>query len=342
MSAAATVRRSLISRRAVVAAGGAAALSALGSGALAQESTPSASPAASGEWTFTDDVGVTVTLPQRPTRIVADVNAAAPLWDFGIKPIAVSGWTVASDASWGNVDRETPVINAQDGAPEPDLESLVSLDAELFISIAWAPDDIWSFSTLEAYANTQAVVPVIAISVAGLADANMQRFIDLAVALGADLDSPELVEAKAAFEAAVATFSETASAKADLTTVFAGVDVNGDQWYMANPPDWADLSWYRSLGMTIVDPDVEPGAFWEYLSLEQAGKYPSDIFFNSTRAGSSTPEELQANPLFGVHPAIAAGQIGGWNQDFILSYQGLKAALDNMTSVLSTAEKVTA
>lgn len=342
MSAAATVGRSLVSRRAIVAGGGAMALAGLGRKAAAHDATPEASPAVGGGWTFTDDVGVTVTLPQRPTRIVADVNAAAPLWDFGIKPIAVSGWTVGSDASWGNVDRSTPVINAQDGAPEPDLESLVSLDAELFISIAWAPDDIWSFSSPEAYANTQAVVPVIALSVAGLANENMQRFIDLAVALGADLDSPELVQAKEAFEAAVATFSETASAKSDLTSVFAGVDVSGDQWYMANPPDWADLSWYRSLGMTIIDPDVEPGTFWEYISIEQAGKYPSDIFFNSTRAGSSTPEALQADPLFGTQPAIAAGQIGGWNQDFILSYQGLKAALDNMTSVLSAAEKVTA
>lgn len=325
----------------MVVAGGALALSALGGRAFAQDSTPVASPAADGPWTFTDDQGVTITLPQRPTRIAADLSAAAPLWDFGIRPIAVSGWTVATDAAWGNVDRSTPVINAQDGAPEPDLEQLVALDAELFVTIAWGKDDIWSFSTPENYANTQSVVPVLVLSVAGIADENLLRFVELAEALGADLNSPELVQAKTDFDSAVTSFSTVAAEKSDITSLFATVDVSGDGWNVAYPPDWADLSWFQSLGMSIVEPDVEPGMFWENLSMEQAGKYPSDVFFNSTRAGRSTPEELQANALFGLQPAIAAGQIGSWNQDFILSYQGLKASLDSVASTLAAAEKVT-
>jgi iron complex transport system substrate-binding protein len=316
------------------------AISALASAARAQESTPAVS-GADGEWSFTDDLGVTVTLPQRPTRIVADLNAAAPLWDFGIHPLAVSGWTVATDAAWGNVDRATPVINAQDGAPEPDLEKLLDLDADLFVTIAWTVDDIWSFSTTDAYKNTQAVVPVVALSVAGLASENLLRFVALAEQLGADLNGPELVQAKAAFDASVTAFMEAATARADVSALFAAVDASADEWYVAYPPDWADLSWYRSLGMTIVDPDVQPGAFWETLSLEQAARYPSDVFFNTTRAGRSTPEQLRANPLFAAHPAIAAGQIGSWNQDFILSYQGLTAALDSTAATLLAAEKVT-
>jgi iron complex transport system substrate-binding protein len=322
-------------------AGAAGALAALGMTrhSSAQENT--ASPEAGGEWTFTDDMGVTVTLPQRPTRIAADLNAAAPLWDFGVRPISVSGWTIASDASWGNVDRSTPVINASDTAPEPDIERLVAMDAEVFVTIAWAPDDIWSFSTKEAYATTQAVVPVIAISVAGMADKNLQRFADLAVALGIDLETPELVQAKADFDTAVAAFSAQAEEQAELTSLFAGIDIAGDQWYAAYPPDWADLMWYQSLGMNIIEPDVEPGAFWEYLSQEQALKYPCDILFNSLRTNRTSPEDLQNAPLWGQHPAVKAGQIGAWNQDFILSYQGLKAALDSMAATLSTAEKVT-
>ena len=41
--------------------------------ASAQEASPEATPAASGEWSFTDDKGVTVTLPSRPERLVIDV-----------------------------------------------------------------------------------------------------------------------------------------------------------------------------------------------------------------------------------------------------------------------------
>lgn len=69
----------------------------------AQDASPE-----SGEWSFTDDKGVTVTLPSRPERIVMDVNAAAPLWDFGIKPTALFGWNVLADGSLGE-DRKSVV-----------------------------------------------------------------------------------------------------------------------------------------------------------------------------------------------------------------------------------------
>src|SRR5262245_60469474 len=50
-------------------------------------STPVAE-SADGEWSVMDDAGRTVTLPARPQRIVADMNAASALWDFGIRPVA--------------------------------------------------------------------------------------------------------------------------------------------------------------------------------------------------------------------------------------------------------------
>ena len=99
------------------------------------------------------------------------------------------------------------------------------------------------------------------------------------------------------------------------------------------------MKWYQSLGMNIVEPDTEPGTFWESLSHEEAGRYTYDILFNSTRAGVSTADELKADALFGSLPAIAAGQIGAWNEDFILSYQGLKAALDTMSATLNAGHQ---
>ncbi|MBX3069809.1 MAG: ABC transporter substrate-binding protein [Thermomicrobiales bacterium] len=305
--------------------------------AMAQSGTPTSE----GEWTFTDDLGVTVTLPSMPTKIVADVNAAAPLWDFGIAPIAVSGWTVDTPASWGNVDPNTPVINAVAGAPEPSIEALIELGAELFVTIAWAPDDIWSFTSTEAYQQTNQIVPVVAISVVGTADKNMQRFIDLATALGADLGSEEITAAKARFDASVESFKSVAAEKADITSMFGSFPVEGAEWYAAFSPDWSDLSWYRELGMNIVDPDVEVGEFWEFVSKEEAVKYPTDVFFQSARAGGMSLEQMQAEPLISQHPAVKAEQVGPWNQDFILSYQGLADALDAMIATLSVAEKVT-
>jgi iron complex transport system substrate-binding protein len=220
---------------------------------------------------------------------------------------------------------------------------LIELGAELFVSITWSPDspeDVWSFSDADAYGQTNAIVPVVCISATGLANANMERFAELSALLGADLDAPELGEAKTAYTTAVADFSALVAEKSEISSLFAGIVEGAATWYLANPPDWADLAWYQSLGMNIVVPDAQPGEYWEELSLEQAGKYLSDVFFSSSRGESPTLEELVAMPTFAALPAMVSGQIGAWNQDFIMSYQGLTAALTNMIEVLSSAEKV--
>jgi iron complex transport system substrate-binding protein len=322
-------------------AGAALAGGALPSTSRAQNATPQASPAG-GEWTFTDDRGITVTLPRRPERIVADLSAAAPLWDFGIRPLAVSGWTLTSDPSWGNVDRSTPTINAQDDLPDPDNEKLIELQPDLFVSITWTPDDpseLWSFSSADNMAIAESIVPIVAISATGMADANLARFAELAGLLGVDLDSPEIAGAREEYDAAVSAFQALTAEKADVATLFASVG-DGTEWYAAYPPDWADLAWYRSLGLKMVDPAANPGEYWETLSREQAVKYPADVFFNSTRVGIFTPEQLQADTTFALHPAIAAGQIGAWNQDFIMSYQGMTEAMEHLVTTLNDAEKV--
>jgi iron complex transport system substrate-binding protein len=307
-------------------------------------SAQAATPAAGEGWSFTDDTGKTVTLPERPVRIAADLNAASALWDFGIKPVAVSGWTVGTGASWGNIDRETPNITVSVETSEPDLEALLDMRIDLFVTVAWGNNDEapyeWSFPDAGAYEPTNAVVPVIAISTTGRADENMLRFAELAESLGADLDTPELAEAKAAYEEARAEFERVAAEKADLTSLF--VYANGTAEYVAYLPIWADLTMYQALGLNIIVPDNVPeNDYWEQLSPEQASKYPSDILFQSTRLGIFTPEELAAHATYGSLPAVKAGQIAPWNQDFTQSYQGLTAALETIVTALAPAEDVT-
>jgi iron complex transport system substrate-binding protein len=333
------------SRRALLAAGGALAASTLIPGSThAQESTPAASPA-SGEWTFTDDKGVTVTLPTRPARIVADVNAAAPLWDFGVRPVAVFGWnaTPSGDfgAAGGNVDPEAvEVVGYPDETIQ--LEKTLAVDPDLIITITWTPDDpleYWSIST-EVVPEVQRIAPLLAISATGRADENTERFAELAAALGAELDTPELADAKARYDAALTGFPIAAAEKADLKVLFIYLDAT-QAIYIANPPDWADLTLYQNLGVNAVLPETDPDTFWEELSIEEANKYPADILFNSTRPGTLTPEQIKAHPTLSQLPAVQAGQIGLWNQDFIMSYQGMAEALETTIAVIKSATKVT-
>jgi N-acetylmuramic acid 6-phosphate (MurNAc-6-P) etherase len=61
---------------------------------------------------------------------------------------------------------------------------------------------------------------------------------------------------------------------------------------------------------------------------------------NSTRLGTLTLDELKEHPTFGVHPAVQAGQLAGWNQDFIQSYQGMADAMEHITATLRDSEKI--
>lgn len=334
-------RARLTRRRAVGVLGGLAAHGVLGRRARAQEGTPEA---AAGEWSFTDDAGKTVTLPKRPERIAADLNAASALWDFGIRPAAVAGWTVGTDAAWGNVDRETPNITLSAETSEPNIEELLAREIDLFVTITWGNNEEnpyqWSFPDAAAYERTSEIVPVIGISGTGRADHNMLRFAELAALLGADLETPELSAARTAYEEKAAEFERVATEKADLTSLFVYAD--GEFEYVAYPPIWADLAMYQALGLNVMEPtDVPEGDYWEELSPEQASKYVSDIVFQSTRLGVFSAEELAAHPTYGKLPAVAAGQLGPWNQDFIQSYQGLTAAFETLLATLAPAEDVT-
>jgi iron complex transport system substrate-binding protein len=337
---------SSLSRRTMLGATlGVAATSALLSGStIAQESTPAASPEIDRPWSFTDDKGVTVSLETRPERIVADVNAAAPLWDFGIRPVAVFGWNASETGDFGpaggNIDpNQVDVVG--DPVETIQLEKTIVAQPDLLITVTWTPDDpteYWSIGT-EVLPQVLEIAPLIAISATGSADVNTERFAELAVALGADLETPELVEAKARYDQALADFPAAAAGQSSLRVLFIYA-AEGESIYVANPIDWADLTLYQSLGLNIVQPEVEPGTFWEELSTELANKYPADIIFHSTRPGTMTPDELAAHPTLGQHPAVKAGQIGAWNQDFIMSYQGMTDALETTIATVSASTPV--
>lgn len=325
-------------RQMLMGAAGMAAALAAPRAITARQATPA------GGWTFTDDKGVTIELDQMPERLAIDVNAAAPLWDFGVRPDAVFGWNATESGDFGdaggNIDPSGIEIVGNTSEPVQ-LEKLAAVDPDLIITLTWTPeepDDYWSFDP-EILAQAQQIAPILAMSATGSADTNTERFAELAAALGADLDTPELAEAKDAYDAAKADLEAVAAEKADLSVLFLYIDA--ETLYIAYPPDWADLTFYQAMGVNAVEPEAEPGTFWEELSQEQALKYPADIIMTSTRTGALTPDELASHPTFSAHPAVQAGQTFGWNQDFIQSYQGMTEAMTHLTGILRDAEKVT-
>jgi iron complex transport system substrate-binding protein len=86
---------------------------------------------------------VTIELPERPVRIVADVNAAAPLWDFGIRPVAVFGWNATESgdfgAAGGRIDPALVEV-VGDGVETLRLEYTLAMDPDLIVTLTWAPE----------------------------------------------------------------------------------------------------------------------------------------------------------------------------------------------------------
>lgn len=318
--------------------GAAAVLSRAG---LAQN----ASPEASGEWSFTDDKGVTVTLPARPERVVIDVNAAAPLWDYGIVPTAVFGWLANPSgdfgAAGGRIDASQVDIIGN-GENTIDVEALVGLDPDLLITLTFAPDDpldYWSLAADGPLEQVQAVVPIVAISGIQPADTAVARFAELAEALGANLESDTIAGNLARWETAEATFQAAIEAKPGITATF--VAPAADMLYIANPEVAGDVMYFRELGLTIPDVSIDPanGTYWEYLSPEEIGRYQTDIYFSSYRG--IPIEEFVAIPTVAGMPAVQADQVFTWNQDFIASYLGMAEILEGLTANIEASEIVT-
>ncbi len=322
---------------------GAAAASRL---AGAQEASPGASPVAGGEWSFTDDKGVTVTLPSRPERLVIDVNAAAPLWDFGVRPIAIFGWLATASGDFGPAGGRIDASQVEiigEGEATIDVEALVGLQPDLIVTLTFTPDDpaeYWSLPADGPLEQVQQVAPIVAISGVQSADAGVRRFAELAAALGIDLEAPGIVADYDRWQADEEEFRAALAAKPGISAIFAAP--SADTIYIANPQVAGELVYYRELGLTMPDVEINPedGDFWEYASLEEVGKYRTDILFSSYR-GSLPVEDFLAIPTVATLPAVVAGQVFEWNQDKTLSYRGISDSLDDMIAAVTASEIVT-
>ena len=305
------------------------------------ESTPGAGSA--GGWTFTDDHGATVSLPERPERIVAYVGSAATLWDYGIHPVGVFGPLRREDGSpnplAGTIDPDA-VISLGEGWNEVDLEALVALRPDLIVSTTYSPDiagDLWGLEP-DVAAQAAQIAPVVAISTFETAvDASLSRFEDLAQALGADLQAPAVVAARERFARASDEVRTAAAAKPDLSVVV--MSAWPEAIYVANPPAASDLAYFQQLGVNLVAPD-NPDSYWEELSWEQALKYPADLLLLDERDGGYTAANLDELPAtLAAHPAVQTGQVANWYTEFVLSYGAFAAVLEELAAALRDADE---
>jgi iron complex transport system substrate-binding protein len=336
---------SITRRTLLFGAAGAALLVACGEGdseegdagttATTSNSAASTSATSAGSWQFTDDRGVTITLPKRPERIVAQVTAAASLWNYGVRPIGVFGPQKNADGSQsievGNVDLTT-VTNLGEAHGEIDFEKVAGLRPDLIVSLYYSGDTVW-YITADAMAPMQAIAPIAAIKVQDVPILSpITRFGELSAALGADLDSKENVEAKAGFDAAVNDLKAAIASKPGLKVlVVAG---GNDTLSVANPSVATDLIYFKQLGLDIVQPPVT--SFWETLSWEQANRYPVDLILTDQRPSTLSHAKLLEKDIWRSLPAVQANQVGAWPWK-TYSHLSYTKALKDLTATIASA-----
>lgn len=293
----------------------------------------------SGRWEYTDDLGIKVSLPQRPRRVVAYVSGAAALWDFGVRPVGVYGPTANEDGTpilqAGNIDIDAVESVGGEDYNGINVESLLALEPDLVIAslAGQSADSRWVIK--DDIAQIEKVAPVYSIQETGKPLPEIiSAYQALAERLGAESGSAQLEQAQADFEAAGGDLQDALAQKPGLRAEFVYADTGG--FYVASPAFYPTLLWYQQLGMTIARQDASPGAdFLEQLSWEQVNKYPSDLILTDIRTFSLPQQQIiEQFPTFANLPAVKAKQLGDWNGEPRFSYQqGVSEVRDLARSV---------
>lgn len=331
MSGPVLARRGFLSGAVGLAA--AVTLAACGDDGTVALPTPTTGQAAQS-WRFTDDRGKKLDQPKAPTKIVAQVGAAAALWDFGVRPIAVFGPYKLKDGSKdpqvGNVDitKVTGLGNVWD---EFNVEQYIALQPDLLVSSMYLKDTLW-YVPEKSKETIEQVAPTAGIMLTGKSATQViGRYEELARSLNADMAG--VPEAKARMEAAT---KELARFK-DLKVLM--VSGGADAFWIVNPPEYPDAVHLKDAGLDVVTPSkVDEGGFFQTLSWENADEYDADVILYDTRTQALKPEEMMKKPTFAKLPAVEAGQLYPWNAEAPYSYQGYATFLEGLLANLKKAK----
>jgi iron complex transport system substrate-binding protein len=296
---------------------------------------------ARGPWTFTDDRGTRIELDHSPARIVAQTSIAAALKDYGVTSIGVFGPLKSPD---GKVDPQAAgldpgkVTDVTGAGEYGDLamEKLAGLRPDLLVTNMFVPPELW-YVNKTTETKVDGLTKTLAID---FKDKSLTETIEavraVAKALGGDVDSAKARSAKADFEKAGRRLAEIGAALKNKKILV--VSATTDLLYAADPDQFPDLAYYRSLGLPIVAAKAKAGSYWDEISWEKADKYPADIVLWDSRDGQATLDQLHRQPAFGQLAAAKAGAFVPWQAVAPASYRAYAAVMnqlaDNLTPYL--------
>ncbi|MFF6780154.1 ABC transporter substrate-binding protein [Streptomyces sp. NPDC012510] len=344
-------RAAHLTRRGILAAGGALGLGAV-LAACGDEDASSgtgsgkeSAAAKSGPWTFKDDRGTTVKLDKVPTNIVAFVGVAAALHDYGIGVKGVFGPTKTqdgkADVQAGDLDvsKVTILGNVWD---EFNVEKYAALAPDVLITTMFDDAGTLWYVPEASKDKIAKLAPSVGVSVYDRQMTEpLQRVLELAKSLGADVESEKITAAKKRFEDAAARLRAACKAKPDIK-VLAG-SASQDIFYVSGSNLSIDLEYYKALGVNFVEPSAAAlkasGGWFENLSWENVDKYDADVIIMDNRTSAIQPDAIE-EATWKKLPAVKAGQVIGRNPEPILSYDKCAPLLEELAEAIENAKKV--
>lgn len=308
------------------------------SGAVSSDSTA---------WSFTDDRGTTIELDEAPRTIVAYENAAGALLPLGVDVAGVFGSSdVAESPQLEGLD-VTGVESVGRVYGELNMEAVAALEPDLIVSLYDPEQEGPAFGFVEDGEATAAeIAPVLVIDGGSTADARptIERFVELAGSMGA-LDEEAVAAARQRFDEALADLGTAVEANPGVDVV-AMASYAGEGIYFARPENFASLRLFGDAGVELVEPDGEPGDpaadfvqfFYDFVSFEQAAKYPADLILVGNNAGAMDAAEITADAAFADLPAVAAGEMEAWRMIDAFSYDRFAGDIEALAEALAGAD----
>ncbi|THV28973.1 ABC transporter substrate-binding protein [Glycomyces paridis] len=338
--------KATLGRRALLAGGSALGLTGTLAACGAAEEGSETGTGETDAWKFQDDQPVDIDMDHTPTKIVAFTGMAAALYDFGIEVPAVFGPTTNEDGTATSQAGNLPVADLEvfgNVYGEFDVEAYAAWGPEALLTHFYGdPATLW-YVPEESKDQITGIVEVAALNVddgANTLDQIVTRHSELAVSLGADLESDANVANKERYDAAVAALQEAAAANpVRVLACSAAAEI----FYASNPATGNDMRFFVELGVDIIVPDAldaATGDYYELLSWENADKYDADLLLLDSRVQALQPEALAEFPTWNALPAVQAGQIVGWEAEPMYSWGLAAASIEALAAAITNAEKL--
>ncbi|MFJ7998164.1 ABC transporter substrate-binding protein [Streptomyces sp. NPDC096310] len=281
-------------------------------------------------WEFTDDRGRLTTAADRPTRVVAYIQAGATLWDHGVRPLGIFGSHHDGEAQDPAKAGELPLAELRSfGAGSAfDGEAVHAAGADLVIAVGYGTGQVYGIDP-EAAKHLEEQVPVVVIEVGK--DRSLgsirDRFSELARSLRAPLE-PAVAELERA-EARLRARAAGAARPRVLALSAAGPETA----YLARPDTWPDLRALAELGVDLISPEEGGGANWRTVDWAEAAALAPDIVLADVRANAAPREVLRGNAHWRAVEERA--RVVPWNPEAPSSHRAHARTLDTVTDALA-------